>query len=124
MIRDIRSLVGILLAAPCMAGEPAITALKDPTGKLLLQDAFVVSADGAFVAGTASIPDKTGRYAYRWSRDGVHLIGDLPGGEANPHFPALRSDPLALSGASRRKQTPSSNPVSTNMTSTLTSHSE
>ena len=27
---------------------------------------------------------------------------------ANPHFPALRPDPLALSGASRRKQTPSS----------------
>jgi hypothetical protein len=26
----------------------------------------------------------------------------------NPHFPALRSDPLAFSGASRRKQTPSS----------------
>ena len=26
----------------------------------------------------------------------------------NPHFPALRSDPMALSGASRRKQTPSS----------------
>jgi hypothetical protein len=26
----------------------------------------------------------------------------------NPHFPALRSDPLALSGASRRNQTPSS----------------
>ncbi|MGL4399497.1 MAG: hypothetical protein ACRCXD_06490, partial [Luteolibacter sp.] len=26
----------------------------------------------------------------------------------NPHFPALRPDPLALSGASRRKQTPSS----------------
>jgi hypothetical protein len=25
----------------------------------------------------------------------------------NPHFPALRADPLALSGASRRKQTPS-----------------
>jgi len=28
--------------------------------------------------------------------------------ELNPHFPALRSVPLALSGASRRKQTPSS----------------
>jgi hypothetical protein len=27
----------------------------------------------------------------------------------NPHFPALRADPLALSGASRRKQTPSRN---------------
>jgi hypothetical protein len=26
----------------------------------------------------------------------------------NPHFPALRSDPMALSGASRRKQSPSS----------------
>jgi hypothetical protein len=30
----------------------------------------------------------------------------------NPHFPALRSDPGALSGASRRKQNPCSNLVS------------
>jgi hypothetical protein len=28
----------------------------------------------------------------------------------NPHFPALRSDPMALSGASRKKQSPGSNP--------------
>jgi hypothetical protein len=28
--------------------------------------------------------------------------------EDNPHFPALRSTPMALSGASHRKQTPSS----------------
>jgi len=28
----------------------------------------------------------------------------------NPHFPALRSSPMALSGASRRKQSPSSPP--------------
>jgi N6-adenosine-specific RNA methylase IME4 len=32
-----------------------------------------------------------------------------PGWQINPHFPALRADPLALSGASRRKQTPSRN---------------
>ena len=31
----------------------------------------------------------------------------------NPHFPALRSDPMALSGASRRKQISSSNSSST-----------
>ena len=29
-------------------------------------------------------------------------------GASNPHFPALRADALALSGASRRKQIPSS----------------
>jgi hypothetical protein len=32
----------------------------------------------------------------------------LEAGLANPHFPALRSDPMAPSGASRRKQPPSS----------------
>jgi hypothetical protein len=42
----------------------------------------------------------------------VSLLLALPSGadeaaEGNPHFPALRADPLALSGASRRKQTPS-----------------
>ena len=30
--------------------------------------------------------------------------------EINPHFPAIRSDPMALSGAARRKQIPSSLP--------------
>ena len=32
------------------------------------------------------------------------------GHRGNPHFPALRSDSLALSGASRRMQFPSSQP--------------
>jgi hypothetical protein len=31
-----------------------------------------------------------------------------PAATTNPLIPALRSDPIALSGASRRKQTPSS----------------
>ena len=31
----------------------------------------------------------------------------------NPHFPALRSDPMALSGASRRKQNTSSQSIKT-----------
>jgi hypothetical protein len=34
-----------------------------------------------------------------------------------PHFPALRSDPMALSGASRRNQIPCSQPLVTWMTS-------
>jgi len=36
----------------------------------------------------------TGQYPQRW--------------RINPHFPACRSDSMALSGASRRKQSPSS----------------
>jgi hypothetical protein len=35
-------------------------------------------------------------------------ISDAASILGNPHFPALRSDPMALSGASRRKQIPSS----------------
>jgi hypothetical protein len=35
-----------------------------------------------------------------------------PVAAANPHFPFLRSDPMALSGASRRKQITSSKPMS------------
>jgi arylsulfatase A-like enzyme len=35
------------------------------------------------------------------------MPGQHKDGTSNPHFPALRADPLALSGASRRKQTPS-----------------
>ena len=37
-----------------------------------------------------------------------HEFSSLPG--VNPHFPALRSVPMALSWASRRKQIPSSSP--------------
>jgi hypothetical protein len=36
------------------------------------------------------------------------FMGTLAGLANNPLFPALRSDPMALSGASRRKQTPCS----------------
>ena len=100
MMRLIHFYVGILMAAHCMAGEPTAIELEDPTEKLLLRDAFVVSADGSFVAGTASIEGKPGRFAYRWSRDGVHLIGDLPGGEvlAIPH--GISKDGLVVVGYS------------------------
>ncbi len=37
----------------------------------------------------------------------------------NPHFPALRSDPSAVSGASRQKQIPSSHSAEVNAAATL-----
>ena len=53
-------------------------------------------------APEATLPGRTltGKYA--------DVVVRLP---ANPHFPALRSGPLALSGASRTKQIPSSQPI-------------
>jgi len=61
----------------------------------------------AFLARRWAVPIATTRMiaAVKWGQ-----CANIDKMTINPHFPALRSVPLALSGASRRKQTPSSQP--------------
>jgi hypothetical protein len=104
---------------PKRAFASLLTGRRDPSltgiGEATLLRALIthLSPDDPGRAGddTIACDGWHGRGLLLWwlllNRELQAIAGIKAGGISNPHFPALRADPLALSGASRRKQTPS-----------------